>query len=48
MRKVLERTKEITRWEIAVSSRLSPDVNDGNYVLTCDREGVLQRADGIL
>ncbi len=45
MSRVLERTKEITRWGIAVSSRLSRNEDDDSYVLICDREGVLQRAD---
>ncbi len=43
--RVLERTKEITRWEIAVFLRLFAKLDDGSQVLRCDREEVLQRRD---
>jgi hypothetical protein len=43
MSQVLERTKEITRREIAVLLRLSAKLDGGSKVLTCDKEEVLQR-----
>jgi hypothetical protein len=45
MSQVLERTKEITRWEIAVFLCLSAKLDDGSQVLRCDREEVPQRRD---
>ncbi len=42
MIRVLERTKEITCWEIAVCLRLTAKLDDGSQALTCEREGVLQ------
>jgi len=45
MSRVLGRTKEITRREIAVSVRLSAGLNDSRQALRCDREEVPQHRD---
>jgi len=42
--RVLERTKEITRWKIAVFLRLPAKLDDGSQVLTYDREEMLHSA----
>src|SRR5260370_40003568 len=43
--RVLERTKEITGWEIAVFLGLSAKLDGGSQVLRCDLEEVPQRRD---
>lgn len=45
MGRVLERTKGITGWEIAVFLRLSAKLGNGSQVLRCDREEALQCGD---